>query len=659
MLRPEDMTRIVVVGSMDGLDPTVECLYDQGVLHIIDFTEPTQDFKIGSPLPEASDASQKLLKLRAMMRALQLESYTPEQKLTTDEIGAKLEQALVTLDVNSTSKVDARIKIVSLIREKEQEIRALEPFQSFNIPVENFVGYESVSAFAGTCKKDPSEGLAVKLKAFEIFVSPLKGAFAVALFVKNEDKAEASRVLSDAGYQEIKIPNLRGHPAAIIFQNREEIKNLHADLVRIDKDIDGIRKRFADFIIASEEDLAIKVLKAETPLRFATSANSFVIDGWVPRSKLGPLEKALGAACSGTTYMEAIEPEKKEEPPVRLRHTLPVRPYELFINLVLTPKYTEIDPTIILFITFPVFFGLMLGDLGLGLVLLGLGIFFRLKMSGGFKRLGTITIGAAVISILFGLFVYCEAFGVPFHAPADNPEETAWDTVVNIPLHPLINKLTDVKELLAISIAAGWMHMTIGLGFGVSNNWHSKKHALGKLAWLILLFGIFMEIMFVAGNTTFTSKLFNDTLFAPFPSSMSTIIGVKVSNTALVTALVGIALLIVTEGAVVLTEVLTIFANLVSYARLAALAVGHGAMSLAFNTMLFPVIFGDNVVLAVLGALTLGASVAIFVFLLGSLSIGIQAMRLNYYEFFLKFFEGGGTEYSPLGYSRRYSIERT
>ncbi len=659
MLRPEEMTRAVIVGSMDGLDPTVECLYEQGVLHLIDFTQPTEEFKLGPPLPSASDSSQKLLKLRAMIRSLQIENHKPEQKLTTQEIDSKLEQALVTLDVNTTSKVEGRLKIVTLIREKEEEIHALSPFQGFNIPVENFEGYQNVGVFAGICKKDPSERAEATLKDYEIFVSPMKGSVAVALFVRNEEKTEALRVLTEAGFQETKIPKLKGHPAAIISQNKEQIAELEQKLARVEKDIDAIRKRFADFIIASEEDLSIKVLKAETPLRFAATANSFVIDGWVPKTKLQPLQATLENTCKGTTYLEVIEPEKPEDPPVKLRHNLLVRPYELFINLVLTPKYTEVDPTIVLFITFPIFFGFMLGDLGLGFALVVMGVFLRLRGSGGMRRLGTIVVGAGIISVLFGMFVYCEAFGVPFHAPADNPEERAWDAIVNIPFHPLINKLTDVKELLAISLAAGWLHLTVGLGFGISNNWHHKKHALGKLAWLLLLFGIFMEIMFVAGETTFTSKLFNQTLFSPFPTEMMNIIGVKVSVPALIIALVGIGTLLGTEGPVVMTEVLTIFANLVSYARLAALAVGHGAMGLAFNTMLFPLIFGDNIILAILGALTLGASVAIFVFILGSLSIGIQAMRLNYYEFFLKFFEGGGTEFSPLSYSRKYTTEKT
>jgi V/A-type H+-transporting ATPase subunit I len=106
-----------------------------------------------------------------------------------------------------------------------------------------------------------------------------------------------------------------------------------------------------------------------------------------------------------------------------------------------------------------------------------------------------------------------------------------------------------------------------------------------------------------------------------------------------------------------LSEVIGLFTNLVSYTRLAALAVGKGAMALAFNTMLFPLIFeSHNIGMIIAGALALFVTQMFFVFFLGALSAGIQAIRLNYVEFFLKFFEGGGTEFSPLKYLRRHSV---
>lgn len=663
MLRPEEMTRVVVVGSIDSLDATIECLYELGVLHLIDFTKQDAEFKIGQPLPKASDASQKLLKLRSMIRTLEIEDHKPGRKLVIGDINKKLEQALVTLDLNTGSKAETRQKIQSLIREKEGEIRALTPFRGFGILVEDFEGYDNISCFAGTCRTDPSSAIQSSVKDIEVFKQPRKSDVVVAVFARNEDKAAVAKILTYYNFQEIKLPKLKGKADEIISSNLAQIKDLESDLKRIEGDIESIRKQFADFIVSSEEHLAIEVLKAETPLRIATSANSFLIDGWIPDSKVEDIRVGLDALCCGLAFVETVSPEKEEEPPVKLKNPKPVRPFEFFINLVSTPKYEEIDPTLVLFITFPLFFGFMVGDLGFGLGLAALGAVMRLKLKGhpDLYKLGAIVLVGGLLASIFGLFVFAEAFGVPFHPPAQAPDEHSWEAVANIPIHPLIDKMHDTKEMLAISFLAGWLHLTLGLVFGFVNNYHhSKKHAIAKIAWMMILLGLFEEIMVVAGNATVTSRFVNSTIFSVLPDSTMMLAGIKLSIPALVFILLGVGTLPVTEGPLALTEVVGMFSNLVSYARIAALAVGKGAMALAFNSMLFPLIFeSGNIGIAIAGALALFVTQMFFVFFLGSLSAGIQAIRLNYVEFFLKFFEGGGTDFAPLSYERKYSKATT
>lgn len=659
MLRPEEMTRAVVVGSMDSLDATIDCLYELGVLHLIDFTSQDEEFKIGQPLPKASDASQKLLKLRSMIRSLALEKHRPSDKMQVRDINKRLEQAFVTLDLNTSSKVEARQKIQALIREKEAEIRALEPFVSFGIRVEDYEGYDNIVPFTGTCRFDPEHAFKGKIQDYELFKLERKTDLVVALFVRNEDRMEVARILSEHDFQEIKLPKLKGDPEDIIEEHRRQIKDLEADLKRVELDIEGIRKQFADFIISSEEHLAIEVLKAETPLRIATSANSFVIDGWIPTARVEEIQTALDSLCCGLAFVETIPPEKDEEPPVKLKNPKPVKPFEFFINLVSTPKYDEIDPTLILFITFPVFFGFMIGDLGFGLSLMALGAFMRWKLKNypDLYKLGAIVLAGGLLASIFGIFVFAEAFGVPFHPPEGNHEEASWEVVVNIPVHPMLEKMHDVLEMLAISLVAGWLHLTLGFAFGVLNHVkHSKKHALAKVAWLVLLFGMFVELMTIGGEATETSKFFNSTLLAPLPDETMNVAGIVVSMPALGLILAGIVGLPFTEGPAALSEIVGLFTNLVSYARLAALSVGKGAMAFAFNSMLFPLIFDSgNILISVAGVVTLFVVQAFFVFFLGALSSGIQAIRLNYVEFFLKFFEGGGVDFEPLSYERKHS----
>lgn len=664
MLRPEEMTRAVVVGSIESLDSTIECLYELGALHLIDFTKQDEEFRLGQPLPKASDASQKLLKLRAMMRSLEIEGHKPKERLRVDEITKQLEQAMVTLDLNTSSKAEARQKIQSMIREKESEIRALEPILPFGIRIEDYEGYDSLAVFVGTCKQDPEHAFIERIGDYQLFKHERKADTVIAAFVAVEARLEASRILADHGFQELKLPKLQGDPAELVPRLQAEVQELQGDLARVESDIENLRKQFADFIVASEEHLAIEVLKAETPLRIATSANSFVIDGWLPTSQLKEIKSALEGRCRGLTFVQAVAREKEEEPPVKLKNPRPVKPFEFFIGLVSTPKYEEIDPTVAMFVTFPIFFGLMIGDMGFGLGLTALGVLMRLKLRNypDLHKLGAIVIAGGLMASLFGAFVFAEAFGVPFHPPPAHPDEYSWEAVVNIPIHPMMEKMEDVLELLALSLVFGWIHLTVGFIFGFVNNMgHSRNHALAKVAWLVLLLGLFLELMTIAGNATETSKFMNATVLAPFPDNTLDLAGIRTSVAALALIVGGIVALPFTEGGQSVMEVIGLFTNLISYARLAALAVGKGAMAFAFNSMLLPLVFENGggvggILIGIGGIVTLAVVQLFFVFFLGALSAGIQAMRLNYVEFFLKFFEGGGTEFQPLRYERRYSV---
>jgi len=104
-----------------------------------------------------------------------------------------------------------------------------------------------------------------------------------------------------------------------------------------------------------------------------------------------------------------------------------------------------------------------------------------------------------------------------------------------------------------------------------------------------------------------------------------------------------------------LMEILSLLSNVISYTRIAAIGVAKGAMALAFNYIVVTYLFaGGNIFLIIAGAFVL-VLLQLLVFALGSLSAGIQALRLNYVEFFLKFYTGGGVSFEPLGYKRKYS----
>ena len=102
-------------------------------------------------------------------------------------------------------------------------------------------------------------------------------------------------------------------------------------------------------------------------------------------------------------------------------------------------------------------------------------------------------------------------------------------------------------------------------------------------------------------------------------------------------------------------EILGLIGNMISYSRLAAIGVAKGAVAAAFNTMLLPFFTGGNIGMIITGAVLIFMC-HMLVILLGAISSGIQAVRLNYVEFFLKFYKGGGVKFKPFGATKKYTV---
>lgn len=672
MLRPEPMTRIVLVGSKEALEPTVTLLHDLHILHLVEYAEGEEPgFSIGSPLPAASAASQKLVKLRSLVRSLGLEERPPGTPVAAEEIERKLEQALVTLDLSVSTRAESRQRIMSLIREKEALIRAVEPFVPFDLPLEHLSGYDSLLVLAGTVRHSIANGLAELSPEAEVVEVSVSGGLGTLVFAPRELAPQVQRLLADAGFSESRIPEGSGLPEDAIAQARKDIESLQEDLGRVDEELEGIRKRFADFLLASEEHLSIDVERAETPLRLATTPHSFVIDGWIPARRFEELRSRLVEPVGKSIYLETLreapkgaEEEHEEEAPVALRNPAPARPFEMLLGLFSTPQYREIDPTIFMFLVFPIFFGLMIGDLGYGLAFIGIGalMLVKIKRSEGLRELARIIILGGIFASLFGGLLFADAFGVPFHPETGEGGEGptySWESIVNLPIHATVHKLSDtgVKNLLVLSVLAALLHLGLGLSLGVRNELaHSRRHAAAKGAWLLVLFGLFLTLLAIGQWTDVGSWLVRN-LFGGLMEPYVVIFGRSFPLIGLVLVGVGAVLIAVLEGAMAIMEILSLLANMISYTRLAAIGVAKGAMALAFNTIALPMVFESSNVGQIVGGALIAVVAHLIVFFLGGLSSGIQAIRLNYVEFFLKFFRGGGVPFTPLGAARRYSVQ--
>jgi V/A-type H+-transporting ATPase subunit I len=522
------------------------------------------------------------------------------------------------------------------------------------------------------------EGLESVTSDYEVFSAP--GLLAV--FVPKPQSGAVRDCLAQRGFASLPVPEGEGDPRDILSELLAERDRWESRLKEIEERLDTLRERYADFLAAAKARLEVTVEKAEAPLRFAVTDHTFIVEGWVPTESFARLEADLGrlpglfvTELEHDHESQAGEEGSTEDPPVLLRNAKPLRPFEMLVTLFSTPSYHEIDPTFILTFTFPIFFGLMVGDAGYGIAWLAVGALLLRKGAkepGAFRDLVIAITWGGFWSLLFGVFFFGEALGIPFHHPAlatTRVELLDWSSILgfSIPIHTQLEKLSQVTDFIVLSIAAAYVHLAIAFVVGFVNDvGHNKRHALGKIAWLFILTGLFVVMIArsarwpvdAEGRTPYGYLIWNRLLgWFPRDGILYLSIGFGPSNPIpwlSVGMLVGgIGLLVASEGLLHLMEFFGLMANMVSYARLAAVGVAKAAMAFAFNvivleTLIFPGLDGGNFVLVILG-FVLGFVFHAIVFLLGAVSAAIQAIRLNYVEFFIKFFEGAGRAFRPFG----------
>ncbi|MDD1769873.1 MAG: V-type ATP synthase subunit I [Methanomassiliicoccales archaeon] len=681
MLLPEQMTKILIVGSKDKLKETIDELYRLEEVHPIDFSAEEEGFTLGTPLPDASETSQRLLKLRAVSKDLAVEDRLIKQKIETEQIHKEIDDALVMLEAEIRGAVETRDQIQIRKHDLEGSKRLLEPFVPLGIGLDLYRGYESIVVFTGTVRMDPEPVLRESIHDYELFMSE-DGKF-VALFVAKAEAAEAQRVLVQAGFSEVQVPPGKGNPEDAIRSIDTEIEVLDKALADAEGKVAKLREKHEAFILASNEELTIEIEKAEFPLRAGATAHAFVVDAWVPSGSLDVVVKAISARLGDDIHVEVVEdrvPRKehvhaeeagvgvaeehvKQEPPVKLGTKKPVGMFTYLTELISVPKYNEIDPTNVLAITFPLFFGLMVGDLayGIGFMILGY-IGLRHVRSAEWKTISTMLLFGGIWATIFGLFLFGEAFGLHFapqwaagasHIDYPYGDELSWSSMLqyNLPTNfygiPLgiYSKLSNVKILLYIAVWIGIIHLFIGYGLGFFNESmrHGFKHAImHKFSWILILLGGSFLLLYVI-----------DLLILNLPVGFTDprlLLGLAFLIPGIVIAFIG-------EGGQSILELPGLMSNAISYTRLAAIGMAKAGMALAFNMIAIEMLASAGGAMLIFGIVVFALG-HLTIFVLAVLSAGLHSVRLHYVELFTKFYSGGGSKFDPLRIVRKYTAEK-
>ncbi|WP_277542791.1 V-type ATP synthase subunit I [Haloarcula laminariae] len=744
MLRPEKMCRVSVAGSKRVMGSVVEAVHDLDMLHVTEYDGSWDGFEPGDPDAGADEASDQLVTVRALESILDVdEDDAGPTRLVTDEaLDEDLEE--VRSEVNELD--DRRDAIRDDLREVEDEIATMEPFVRLGIDLDLLRGYDTLAVAVGEGDAEEIEAALDESDIDDYGTFDEDGI--VAVFAR-ADEGTLQDALVGATFSALVVPEGEGDPAEYLEELNHRKQQLESKLTTVENELDELRLDYAGFLLAAEEKLSIEVQKAEAPLTFATTDNAFIAEGWIPDDEYELFEQQVGAEVGEAIDIEKLEVAEYDSdghvhsheevegegghedeteddaafadeddsreavadgghtasaggivtmgdpsPPVIQDNPGAAKPFEALVEVVSRPKYGEFDPTVFFFLTFPAFFGFMIGDLGYGLLYLlaGYGLYATMD-SDVLKSLGGVAMWAGGFTALFGV-LYGEVFGL------HQLGEIVWGG--HPPMHKGLQPAYANYGLawLTIGLLAGVVHLAIGwvLDF-IENLGHGLWDAVTESgSWLLMLFGLWAWV-FSGANGTAPDFLYTaeSGVFAGHPYALGftgvpafdlftiPVIGAPFSAW-LVPFFVGVVLLYLADP-VEVVEFLNVLVNVLSYTRLAAVLLAKAGMAFVVNLLFFGAYehhgewhflinhgpeyaiaeYGAEAIVfpglmhsgiaGVVGGLLVLVIGHVLVLVLGVTSAGLQAVRLEYVEFFGKFFEGGGKQYNPFGYERTYTTD--
>jgi V/A-type H+-transporting ATPase subunit I len=656
MLKPKQMSRLLIAASRDQMAPVIAELYRHNLFHIEEYVdagaEGYEGFKIGSPLSGASEKSTDLIKIRAMTNAVSLSADDVDAgpSCSHDELQTRIERELPSLEREVEELSVRRSKLDTRAKELEQKIVEITPFLAVPVDLNLYHGYKRFTTIAGYVSRDvtipvPHEKHVAKGK---------EKNFLVVVFL-TEQKSTVEKALAEAGFQSVPVPDESGSAKGRIDYYQNEIAELDKEVADISKQLEDVKQKHASFLVACEELLKAEVDQTEAPLRFATTKQTFVAEGWVPADKVTEVTNALVHVTEGKIYV-AVLPIDLEHDAVPVEYNNPdfAKPTQVLMDVYSRPSYTEVDPTLMISIVFPIFFGLILGDVGYGLILLIMAYGLRKFLKGEDGRmLLTVLRNASISTIIFGI-IFSEFLG--FAIPGWNP--------ILYSRHLMAGEHgghgPNIPELMVFSIWIGILHLTLGRILGMYNHakqdhgHHRTLAVMANFGWLAVMWGILIAIW-----STAAVPLMPDLTGLPSVVSMLNI-GHLIGGALLLVGIVFIA----RESVLEVIELPTIISHVLSYARIVAVGLSSVAIAMVVNFMSISMFIEPQLEnLSVVGVIIILVGIVVFIVghalntALGILGGGLHSIRLHYVEFFTKFYKGGGKKYSPFGIKRRFTEE--
>ncbi len=584
------MTKVSVTAPKTQMENVVNSLHDLGLM---DFNQYDGELETGSPMEGSEEISQLLVDIRAVLSKINVNST---KEASVEEVRENIS------NINKQVK-DAESKISSLEAEKENLIQKKKTFTKLsgaNVDLRELE--ETKSLDYRILKFDEQKFKEIYgSRNYEIFHG--KEASVLAYMSKEEKNVEES--LQGLIKKEYDVPVESGTPDQIISSVDSQISEIEEQIRSAENVINDIEADWGQELNYVENFLSQKIEKAEAPLSFATTKKSFIVEGWIPSEKEGQFKKSITASTDNKVHIE-IE-EDGENPPVKYDNNSVVQPFESLTDLMSRPKYGELDPSFLILLTFPLFFGFMIGDAGYGMSMFAVW-YIAIKMFPKGAAMFKALMWTAGATFIFGL-LYGEMFGFQIY---ESPFYRAdwW------------------AEIFYLTIGIGVAHVNLGILVGAYNEYlhHGVMEAIfAKISW------IFLQIAALAAYLTATA----------YGTTPGYLVGLGIGIPTLIMMYKG-------EGIEALVEIPSLVSNILSYLRLFGVCMAAYTLAGTVNAIAGPALASGTAAGLIGGTLILivGHIILTFIKIMEGF---LQGIRLHYVEQFGWFYEGGGRKYSPFG----------
>ncbi len=646
MFKPARMKKLKVITLDKYADTAVNALHDAGLVQIQDISERIQQdaewkqiLKPSHATPFLGRISSLLMKTTATHDFLESVSRNDEgilsmakgfinppkiekkevEELEVEELLDKAETLLDKVESKTKPREEKLNELDSELSRLENATKVAENLIKFDVNIANLTDTKHVSVIAGKISltsyeefKAGQNDLPEEIVVMDSDADDKEFKMLIVITLSSYGD-KISSLLRKLEFERFDLSGISGKPEEIIRNSESDKQRIEKEKEAILNELNDISDEWLSELVVLKELLEIEKQRSEIFSSFGETKNTVMLEGWVTEKNLEKTLSLIETTTEGYSIVDVSDPDiEKDKIPVHLDNPRFAKPYELFVNMYSPPDYREFDPTILMAIIFPFFFGYCLTDAGYGLIdaIVGVVLFYGLgKNSKLMANMGLILIACGVWAFILGM-VTNGFIGDLF--PRWILGGAALPTTI-----PSIDAFVHPENILIIALLVGVIHINMGLLIGAYNNITrgDTREALGaQIVWFVLEAGIIAYVL--------TSSIY---LGGPIIA-------------------LSIIMLIYFNGAFGLMDLTGFLGTLLSYARLLALCLSTGGIAMTVNILtglcdtMIPVI---GVILAPI--VFIGGHIANLAF--QSLGAFINSLRLHYVEYFAQFYIGGSKKF--------------